>query len=68
MRAGLRELMRYAEAKGFRPPGSNPVDSISTMSVPARGRYITLPHRLAGAGQAAHAAAAAPAGHGGVRG
>lgn len=41
MRAGLRELMRYAEMKGYRPPGSNPVDSVPTMSVPARDKYIT---------------------------
>lgn len=41
MRAGLRELMRYAEEKGFRPAGSNPVDSIKTMSVAARDKYIT---------------------------
>lgn len=41
MRAGLRELMRYAEEKGFRPAGSNPVASIKTMSTPARDRYPT---------------------------
>jgi integrase len=41
MRAGLRELMRYAEEKGHRPPGSNPVDSIPTLSVPARDKYIS---------------------------
>ncbi|CAN7474215.1 tyrosine-type recombinase/integrase [Variovorax sp. LjRoot175] len=40
-RAALRERMRYAEAKGFRKAGSNPVDSIPTMSVKARTRYIT---------------------------
>ena len=37
----IKELMRYAEEKGFRPPGSNPVNSIRTMTVKARTRYIT---------------------------
>jgi integrase len=41
MRAGLRELMRYAEENGFRPSGSNPVDAIRTMPVKARDRYPT---------------------------
>jgi integrase len=41
MRACLRELMRYAEEKGYRPAGSNPVDSIRTMPTPARDRYPT---------------------------
>jgi integrase len=41
MRAGLRELMRYAEEKGFRAAGSNPVDSIKTVSTPARDKYIS---------------------------
>lgn len=41
MRAGLRELMRFAEEKGFRDPGTNPVDAVRTMSAPARDRYIT---------------------------
>jgi integrase len=41
MRAGLRELMRYAEEKGYRAPGTNPVDSIKTLSTPARDKYIT---------------------------
>lgn len=46
MRAGLRELMRYAEGKEsdgvpFRDPGTNPVDSIKTMPTPARKRYPT---------------------------
>jgi len=41
MRAGLRELMRFAEEKGFRPAGSNPVASIKTMPTPARDRYPT---------------------------
>jgi integrase len=41
MRAGLRELMRFAEEKGYRPAGSNPVDSIKTVATPARDRYPT---------------------------
>ncbi len=41
MRAGLRELMRFAESEGFRPAGSNPVDSVKTMRVKARDRYPT---------------------------
>lgn len=41
MRAGLRQLMRYAEEKGHRPADSNPVDSIKTISVAARDKYIT---------------------------
>lgn len=41
MRAGLRELMRYAEERGFRPAGSNPVNAIRTLSTPARDRYPT---------------------------
>lgn len=41
MRAGVRELMRYAEERGFREPGTNPVDSVRTMSVKARDKYIT---------------------------
>lgn len=40
-RSMLRELMRFAEEKGYRPPGSNPVDSLKTMPVKARTRYIT---------------------------
>ncbi|GAB2471647.1 hypothetical protein GCM10027082_23900 [Comamonas humi] len=40
-RAMLRELMRYAEELGYRPPGSNPVDSIKLMKTPPRQRYIT---------------------------
>lgn len=40
-RAQLRELMRYAEEKGMRPAGSNPVSSLRTMPTPARDRYIT---------------------------
>lgn len=37
----LRELMRYAEERGFREPGTNPVAAIRTMSTPPRDRYIT---------------------------
>lgn len=40
MRAGLRELMRFAEEKDYREPGTNPVDSLKTLPVPARDRYI----------------------------
>jgi integrase len=40
-RAMLRELMRYAEERGLREPGSNPVDSLRTMTTKARRRYIT---------------------------
>lgn len=40
-RAMLRELMRFSEEKGMRDAGTNPVDSIKTMSVKARNRYIT---------------------------
>lgn len=40
-RSMLRELMRFAEEQGYRDPGTNPVDSIRTMSVKARDRYIT---------------------------
>ena len=40
-RAQLRELMRYASERGFRPPGSNPVSEIRTMTEKARGRYVT---------------------------
>jgi integrase len=41
MRRALRELMRYAEEKGCRDPGTNPVDSIRTLRTPARDRYPT---------------------------
>lgn len=41
MRASLRELMRFAEEKGYRPAGSNPVQAIKTMKVRARKRYPT---------------------------
>lgn len=40
-RATMRELMRFAEEKGFRAPESNPCASIKTMKVKARDRYIT---------------------------
>ena len=33
--------MRYAEERGWREPGTNPVDSIRTMPLRARDRYIT---------------------------
>lgn len=37
----LREYMRFAEEKGRRPAGTNPLQSIRTMRVKARDRYIT---------------------------
>lgn len=40
-RSMLREMMRYAEQRGFRAPGTNPVDSLKTMRTPPRKRYIT---------------------------
>ncbi len=40
-RAMLREYMRFAEEKGVRAAGSNPIQSIKTMRTPARTRYIT---------------------------
>lgn len=40
-RSAVRELMRFAEEKGFRDAGTNPVDAIKTMKVKARDRYIT---------------------------
>lgn len=40
-RAQLRELMRFAEEKGLRQPGTNPVQAIRTMRTPPRDRYIT---------------------------
>lgn len=40
-RSFIRELMRFAEEKGFRLPGSNPVQALKTMSTPARTRYVT---------------------------
>jgi integrase len=41
MRSSLRELMRFAEFKGYRPSGSNPLQSVPALSTPARKRYIT---------------------------
>lgn len=46
MRAGLRELMRFAEEREqdgvtFRDPGTNPVASIKTLPTPPRDRYPT---------------------------
>jgi integrase len=40
-RTTLRDLMRFAEEKGFRPPGTNPVDAIKPMQTRARTRYLT---------------------------
>lgn len=40
-RSHMRELLRYAEERGWREPGSNPVDSLRTMTLVARNRYIT---------------------------
>lgn len=40
-RAMMRELMRFAEEKGMRDPGTNPVDALRTQTVKARSRYIT---------------------------
>lgn len=40
-RSLMRELMRFAEEKGYRPPGSNPVASLKTISIKPRDRYIT---------------------------
>lgn len=40
-RGQLRDLMRYAEECGHRAAGTNPVDSVRTMSLKARTRYIT---------------------------
>lgn len=40
-RSMLRELMRFAEEKGLRRPGENPVESIRTMKTSPRKRYIT---------------------------
>lgn len=40
-RAQLREYMRFAEEKGRRPSGSNPIQAIKTISIAARDRYIT---------------------------
>lgn len=40
-RSHVRELMRYAEERGWREPGTNPVDALRTMTVKPRTRYIT---------------------------
>lgn len=40
-RAALREYMRFAEERGLRPAGSNPLQAIRTARTPARDRYIT---------------------------
>ena len=40
-RSHIRELMRYAEERGWREPGTNPVDSLRTMKLVARNRYIS---------------------------
>lgn len=40
-RAQLREYMRFAEEKGHRAAGSNPLQAIRTLRTPARDRYIT---------------------------
>ena len=40
-RAYIRELMRFAIELGLRPPGSNPVTDVPTMTLKARTRYIS---------------------------
>jgi len=40
-RAMLMELMRYAEEKGHREPGTNPVASVKPLTIKARSRYLT---------------------------
>lgn len=40
-RSHIRELMRFAEERGWRDPGTNPVNSIKTMPLQARTRYIS---------------------------
>lgn len=40
-RSHIRELMRYAIERGWREPGTNPVDALRTMNLKARNRYIT---------------------------
>lgn len=40
-RAQIRELMRFAIELGWRDPGTNPVDSLRTITIPPRNRYIT---------------------------
>lgn len=41
MRADLRELMRYAEVRGYREPGTNPVLSVRTIGIQDRQRHLT---------------------------
>jgi len=40
-RAHIRELMRFAEEKGLRETGTNPCDSLKTMRLVPRTRYVT---------------------------
>jgi len=40
-RSALRELMRFAEERGFRDAGSNPTAAVKPMTIQKRGRYIT---------------------------
>lgn len=40
-RSMLRELMRFAEERGHRDTGTNPVDAIRTAATKARRRYLT---------------------------
>lgn len=40
-RAMLRELMRFAETRDYRDPGSNPVDSVPNVPIKKRTRYIS---------------------------
>ena len=40
-RALLRELLRFAEERGLRASGTNPISAIRTMRTPPRERYIT---------------------------
>lgn len=40
-RSQVRELMRYAEELGWRDSGTNPVDSLRTLPLRPRNRYIT---------------------------
>lgn len=41
LRTKLLELMRYAEERGFRPAGSNPVTAVKRVSNPPRTTYVT---------------------------
>lgn len=41
LRSALRDLMRYAEERGYRPAGSNPVTAIKGMKTKPRTVYIT---------------------------